>query len=514
MGGPFHWNAALSSTGLKPTGYPMDSIHPNVRAGSGPVPVISDTLFEYPGKEVVHATPEILQQIMDEWGGAIPVPPRFAAREFCTPGERLGLDQTLLYPDDFRARLDGSRIGCDEMWKLCVTPICTNVLIDATGESPFREGQAHAATPDGQLVSFQELIELAPEQIVGRFVSQLTLHDPDILKATWPIVSKIFDNLNPIPFHAHFRKWEIHHPHKWLNPTWDNSRHDTTPTGVFQHIGPEDLMKYLMEIGKADPSMNIREISPGMPISTELVTMMNEGIFHAPVGLATHEVHKLLDEHLLAEARTLDGLLNIMQCFGAVMDRDFPKELLQGTDDPAAAAKIRELWQHFAYQRFDWEANQNPNFARDCVKKPIPAPEHSGPGVEAKWVGHGLMKGEQKATIMTVEIQPGASRTFNFNTPFLAQTEAGEGMIGRLPIKKPDSIGKDQISVDGKFQNAFITEDLSKDCHVKNTGTEPLVLTFDFPPKAHRVVPGVETEGGLKEHAWTLYDATGCPLAL
>ena len=34
---------------------------------------------------------------------------------------------------------------------------------------------------------------------------------------TWPIVSKKFDNLNPIPDHLHWAKWEVYDINSWLS---------------------------------------------------------------------------------------------------------------------------------------------------------------------------------------------------------------------------------------------------------------------------------------------------------
>jgi hypothetical protein len=35
---------------------------------------------------------------------------------------------------------------------------------------------------------------------------------------TWPIVSKKFDNLNPIPHHLHWSKWEVYDINSFDNP--------------------------------------------------------------------------------------------------------------------------------------------------------------------------------------------------------------------------------------------------------------------------------------------------------
>ena len=53
-------------------------------------------------------------------------------------------------------------------------------------------------------------------------------------EATWPIVSKKFDNLNPIPDHLHWTKWEVYDINSYDNPGVSASHYHTTAMGLVQ----------------------------------------------------------------------------------------------------------------------------------------------------------------------------------------------------------------------------------------------------------------------------------------
>ena len=78
--------------------------------------------------------------------------------------------------------------GLDEVWMGCTVPIVTGVIDARTQKAPFREGESHVLTPDGQLISLQDLIAAKPDAIMGEKITALA--NSLFGKATWPIVSK------------------------------------------------------------------------------------------------------------------------------------------------------------------------------------------------------------------------------------------------------------------------------------------------------------------------------------
>ncbi len=165
--------------------------------------ILPDKLHEYPQHDVIDgASDSILDDIINQNDGVLQLLHRYAGRTFCTPGRRLRLDEKSYYPD----YMNGT--GLDEVWMCCTVPIVTGVIDTRTGKAPFREGEAHVLTPDGQVISLQDLIEANPETVMGEKITTFSkfLYG----KPTWPIVSKKFDNLNPIPHQIHWAKWEFY----------------------------------------------------------------------------------------------------------------------------------------------------------------------------------------------------------------------------------------------------------------------------------------------------------------
>jgi hypothetical protein len=157
---------------------------------AGSTSTLAEKLHEYPQQDVIDGSGggagSVLDDCLNNQGGVLQLMHRYAGRTFCTPGKRLRLDAQ----------------GLDELWMCCTVPIVTGVIDTRTNKAPFREGEAHVLTPNGQAISLQDLIVANPEAVMGEKVtafSKSLFGDP-----TWPIVSKKFDNLNPIPHHLHW----------------------------------------------------------------------------------------------------------------------------------------------------------------------------------------------------------------------------------------------------------------------------------------------------------------------
>ncbi|MFM2243582.1 MAG: hypothetical protein RLZ97_2438, partial [Verrucomicrobiota bacterium] len=153
--------------------------------------ILPDKLHEYPHHDVIDGgSASILDDCLNQNDGVLQLLHRYAGRTFCSPGKRLRLDAESYYP----SYMNGT--GLDEVWMCCTVPIVTGVIDTRTGKAPFREGEAHVLTPGGQVISLQDLIETNPEAVMGEKITALAISM--FGRPTWPIVSKKFDNLNPI----------------------------------------------------------------------------------------------------------------------------------------------------------------------------------------------------------------------------------------------------------------------------------------------------------------------------
>ena len=147
---------------------------------------LADKLHEYPQQDVIDgaggAVGKILDDCLNENDGVLQLLHRYAGRTFCTPGKRLRLAAKSYYPD----YMNGT--GLDEVWMCCTVPIVTGVIDTRTNKAPFREGESHVLTPNGQVISLQDLIVAHPEVVMGE---KITAFSKSLFgEPTWPIVFK------------------------------------------------------------------------------------------------------------------------------------------------------------------------------------------------------------------------------------------------------------------------------------------------------------------------------------
>ena len=119
----------------------------------------------------------------------------------------------------------------------------------------------------------------------------------------------------------------------------------------------------------------------------------------------------------------------------------------------------------------------------------IAAEEFAGEGVDAKWIVYGNFLGDQKASILRLILEPGAKTRFCPESPTLFHTNGGSGCVGKLAVNYHQNMKLGELYP----EIGFITQAALDrgGVEIENTGSEPLVLTFDFPQNAHSRTPGV-----------------------
>ena len=436
---------------------------------TNPASILSDKLHEYPEHDVIDGSggaDSILDECLNANGGVLQLIHRYAGRTFCTPGRRLRLHEESYYPD----YMNGT--GLDELWMGCTVPIVTGVIDSRTQKAPFREGESHVLTPNGQVISLQDLIASNPIAVMGEKVTEFskTLFG----EATWPIVSKKFDNLNPIPDHLHWTKWEVYDINSFDNPGVSASHYHTTAMGLYSFVTKDQFLACMKRFGQGEYN-GIRHLAPHVMMQLDNGFVMPNGVLHSPTDLCTHELHVTMDEHFLAEDLTLDGRIGAADAFYACREEDYPRDR-------------HEDWEYLV-EKFDFAANQDPEFVQKNARPAIVAEEFTDNGVNAKWIVYGDFLGDQKCSILRLIVEPGAKTNFCPECPTLFHTNGGTGRVGKLEIKYH------QDMILGKIYReiGFITQAAlaAGGVEIENTGSDPLVLTFDFPQQAHAKTPGV-----------------------
>jgi len=185
-------------------------------------------------------------------------------------------------------------------------------------------------------------------------------------------------------------------------------------------------------------------------------------------------VHVTMDEHFLAEDLTLDGRIGAADAFYACREVDYPKDM-------------HENWEYLV-EKFDFEANQDPDFVKKSSRPAITANEFSGDGVDAQWIVYGDFLGDQKVSILRLTVAPGAKTTFRPECPTLFHTNGGSGRVGKMAVNYNHNMVLGQLY--GEI--GFVTQAALNNggVEIENTGSDALVLTFDFPQNAHSKTPG------------------------
>src|SRR5207342_1554120 len=128
----------------------------------------------------------LFQQALEQGKGIFRLAPNWVPRSFCVPGRRIKL-----HPDDYYI-LGGARGGIDERWFSSTTPAKNGPL---TGEN---EGLSGIVVRDGSKEERVLLIE-AIDHLKGAIIGDRLWNK----FGKWPMYSKFFDNMGPLPHHVH-----------------------------------------------------------------------------------------------------------------------------------------------------------------------------------------------------------------------------------------------------------------------------------------------------------------------
>src|SRR5882672_11301410 len=127
----------------------------------------------------------LFQQALEQGKGILRLAPNWVPRSFCVPGRRIKL-----HPDDYYV-LGGIRGGIDERWLSSTTPAKNGPL---TGKN---EGLSAVVFQDGakeEQILLKDAIDYLKGVVVGKRIWDQY--------GAWPMYSKFFDNMGPLPHHV------------------------------------------------------------------------------------------------------------------------------------------------------------------------------------------------------------------------------------------------------------------------------------------------------------------------
>jgi hypothetical protein len=391
---------------------------------------------------------------LTEGAGILRLAPNWVPRSFLQPGRRIKL-----HPADYYA-LGTHRGGIDERWFASTTA--------ATNEgAPADEGLSYVVFGKDRLTLRDAVAELGAE-IVG---------DP-IWNAyhRWPVYSKFFDNMGPIPHHMHQSDAQAKlvrqegKPESYYFPPQLNAIGNNFPYtffGLEPGTTKQDVVRCLERWNDGDNG--ILDLSKAYRLKPGIGWLVPPCVLHAPGSLVTYEPQWGSDVfgmyQSMVEGRAVPRSL---------LTKDFPQE------------KHGDV--QYLVDALDWDGNVNPSFKDSHYLEPIPVADTSKDGYVDRWIVYGKFAGRQLFTAKELTVEPGAKCTVRDGGAYGWITVQGEGRIGKLRLQTPAMIRFGQMTEDEVFVSAKAAKE---GVVVENTGSEPLVSLRYFGPDAQPNAPNV-----------------------
>jgi hypothetical protein len=397
----------------------------------------------------------ILDRALDAGGGLLRLTPTWVPRSFLHPGKRIKLA-----PTDWYA-LGVDRGGIDERWFASTT--------EAMNENRAPDEGLSYCVFEGQRFLLRDAVEEAGPRLIGQQMSSQYKR--------WPVYSKFFDNMGPIPHHMHQRPEHAKltnqegKPESYYFPPQLNAAEnhfDYTFMGLEPGTTKADVRKCLENWNKGDNG--ILDLSRAYRLKPGTGWLIPAGVLHAPGSMCTYEPQWGSDVFGMFQS-----LVEGREVPWSLLVKDVPKD------------KHRDL--DFIIEQLDWDKNVDPHFKQHNYLEPVIDPQRSGDGYTDKWIDYGRVDGQQLFSAKELTLQPGAKCVLKDPGASGWITVQGGGRIGKLTLQTPMMIDFGEEPWD----EVFIThEAATAGVEIENTGGEPLVGLRYFGPAVHDDMPNVE----------------------
>ena len=346
--------------------------------------------------------------------------PSWVPRAFLMPGGRLRLDPRDLYA------LGAHRGGIDERW------FASTTKADNGPGTPEDEGLSYIAA-DGKRVLLKEAIETMGDEFLGADVMRE--------QGGWNVLCKFFDNLGPIPHHMHQSEEDAQKvgrhgkPEAYYFPPQYNIAENHFPY-TFMGLEPgttkDDVRKCLERWNEGDNGILYH--SKAYKLKPGTGWQIDPGILHAPGSLVTYEPQ--MNSDVLA---MFQSMVEGRAVPWSLLVKDVPAEYHHDLD--------------YIVGMLDWEANVNPQFARNrlCQPRPVhPEREMTEEGYSEKWVSYSATYYSAKE----LTVYPSRSVTVRDASAYGAIVVQGWGLASKLEVEAPSLIRFGQMTKDEIFVTA------------------------------------------------------------
>lgn len=394
----------------------------------------------------------ILDSAMDSGEGLLRLTPTWVPRSFLHPGRRIKL-----HPGDYY-RFGADRGGIDERWFGSTTEAANQGRV-------WHEGLSFCLF-EGKKFLLRDAVAESGSSIVGDAIYSKY--------ERWPVYSKFFDNMGPIPHHMHqsFEDAELvgqeGKPESYYFPPQLNNV-DNHFAYTFMGLEPgtekSDIRRCLENWNEGDNG--ILDLSRAYRLKRGTGWLIPPGVLHAPGSLCTYEPQWGSDVfgmyQSIVEGRYVPWSLLV---------KDMPEDKHQDLD--------------FIVGQLDWDKNVDTHFKSSNYLEPVRDEGRSGDGFEDLWIVYGTVDGQQLFSAKELTLQPGTQCTLQDSGASSWITVQGRGRIGSLDLQTPAMIRFGADTSDEVFiTHAAATAGVK----IENTGTEPLVGLRYFGPNVHHDLP-------------------------
>jgi hypothetical protein len=395
-----------------------------------------------------------LSSALDAGEGLLRLTPTWVPRSFLHPGKRIKLA-----PTDWYA-YGAHRGGIDERWFASTT--------EAANENRTPDEGLSYVTFEGRRFTLADAVAEAGERLIGK---------PMFAKyGRWPVYSKFFDNMGPIPHHMHqgfehaaLTGQQGKPESYYFSPQYNNVDNNFAYTfmGLEPGTTKAQVRKCLEDWHKGDNG--ILDLSRAYRLKRGTGWLIPPGVLHAPGSLCTYEPQWGSDVFGMFQS-----LVEGREVPWSLLVKDVPKDKHSDLD--------------FIIDQLDWEKNVDTHFKEHNYLEPIVDPSRCGKGCIDRWIVYGAIDGAQLFSAKELTLEPGAKSKLQDPGASGWITVQGRGRIGKLPLQTPAMIHFGEETED----EVFITEEAAaRGVEVENTGSEPLVSLRYFGPDVHRDLPSV-----------------------
>ncbi len=392
----------------------------------------------------------LAKKALEQGEGIVRLAPNWVPRSFCVPGRRIKL-----HPDDYYV-LGGERGGIDERWFSSTTPAKNGPL---TGE--FEGLSFIVYTENGE--EKQLLLKDAVDELKGELIGDRLWNEYQ----SWPMYSKFFDNMGPLPHHIHHNDehaakiGQKGKPEAYYFPPQLNNHGGDFPYtffGIAPGTTKEQIKECLQNFTKGDNK--ITAFSQAFKLEPGTGWDVPPGMLHAPGSLCTYEPQKASDVFAMYQSLVNEAII--------------PEELLWNGTPEDRKGDYDQLM-----EVIDWDLNVNPNILETRFMRPLPVKpveETAKEGYEESWVCYK----SDAFSAKELTVYPGATVTITDSAAYGLIMMQGHGKMGVWNIETPALIRYGQLTND----EFFVSEDAAKKgVTITNySSTDPIVMLKHFGP--------------------------------